>query len=178
MFQSLRPNNQIYILRKDKPSLEIGSVVSVSMPTPKYQMQPTFGQPQEMVVDIVAKVNNQDVTYQKIPATLDIADFGSGGIVLSDNREAMNAEVMSLKKKSIDIINSVDYHKEVISNCEGILSELNPEFAEKQAQQKEINNLRAQMEEMTKTMASLMTANQQLIQAINNKEDNLENVGI
>ena len=99
MFQSLRPNNQIYILRKDKPSLEIGSVVSVSMPTPKYQMQPTFGQPQEMVVDIVAKVNNQDVTYQKIPATLDIADFGSGGIVLSDNREAMNAEVMSLKKK-------------------------------------------------------------------------------
>lgn len=63
MFQSLRPNNQIYILRKDKPSLEIGSVVSVSMPTPKYQMQPTFGQPQEMVVDIVAKVNNQDVTY-------------------------------------------------------------------------------------------------------------------
>jgi hypothetical protein len=147
------------------------------MPTPKYQMQPTFGQPQEMVVDIVAKVNNQDVTYQKIPATLDIADFGSGGIVLSDNREAMNAEVMSLKKKSIDIINSVDYHKEVISNCEGILSELNPEFAEKQAQQKEINNLRAQMEEMTKTMASLMTANQQLIQAINNKEDNHENVG-
>jgi hypothetical protein len=147
------------------------------MPTPKYQMQPTFGQPQEMVVDIVAKVNNQDVTYQKIPATLDIADFGSGGIVLSDNREAMNAEVMSLKKKSIDIINSVDYHKEVISNCEGILSELNPEFAEKQAQQKEINSLRAQMEEMTKTMASLMTANQQLIQAINNKEDNHENVG-
>ncbi len=176
MFQSLRPNNQLYILRKDKPSLEIGSVVSVSAPMPKYQMQPTFGHPQEMVVDIVAKVNNQDVTYQKIPATLDIADFGAGGIVLSDNRDAMNAEVLSLKKKSIDIINSIDYHKDVVSSCESILSELNPEFAEKQAQQKEINSLRAQMEEMSKNMASLMEANQQLIKAIN-KEDKHENVG-
>lgn len=177
MFQSLRPNNQIYILRKDKPSLEIGSVVSVSLPTPKYQMQPPYSHQQEMVVDIIAKVNNQDVTYQKIPANLDIADFGSGGIVLSDNREAMNAEILSLKNKSINIINSVDYHKEVIANCEGILSELNPEFAEKQAQQKEINELKTQMEEMTKNITSLMIANQQLIQVINNKETNHENVG-
>ena len=177
MFQSLRPNNQIYILRKDKPSLDVGSVVSVSLPVPKYQMQPTFGQPQEMVVDIIAKVNNQDVTYQKIPANLDIADFGSGGIVISDNREAMNAEILSLKKKSIDIINSVDYHKEVISNCETILSELNPEFAEKQAQQKEINTLRDKIEEMSKNMADLMAVNEQLIRVINSKENNHENVG-
>ena len=173
MFQSLRPNNQLYILRKDKPSLEIGSVISVSNPVPKYQMQPTFGQPQEMVVDIVAKVNNQDVTYQKVPATLDIADFGSGGIVISDNREAMNSEVLSLKKKSTDIINSVDYHKDVISNCESILMTLNPEFAEKQEQQKEISNLRAQMEEVTKNMADLMKVNKQLIAQIKSelKED-------
>ena len=94
MFQSLRPNNQIYILRKDKPSLEIGSIVSVSMPTPKYQMQPTFGQPQEMVVDIVANVNNQDVNYQRIPANLDIADSGLTGIVISDNREAMSYKTL------------------------------------------------------------------------------------
>ena len=171
MFQSLRPNNQLYILRKDKPSLEIGSVVSVSLPVPKYQMQPSFGQPQEMVVDIVAKVNNQDVTYQKIPATSDIADFGNSGIVLSDSREAMNSEVLSLKKKSADIINSIDYHKEVINSCETILSELNPEFAEKQAQQKEINSLREQMAEMTKNMASLMEANRKLVEAIGNKEE-------
>ena len=171
MFQSLRPNNQLYILRKEKPSLEIGSVVSVSLPVPKYQMQPNFGQPQEMVVDVVAKVNNQDVTYQKIPATSDIADFGNGGIVLSDSREAMNSEILSLKKKSADIINSIDYHKEVIANCENILSELNPEFAEKQAQQKEIDSLREKMDEMTKNMASLMEANRKLIEAIGNKEE-------
>ena len=69
MFQSLRPNSQIFILHKDgRPVLETGSVVSVSMPMPKYQVPPLFGQPQEMVVDLVVKVNNQDITYQKLPA--------------------------------------------------------------------------------------------------------------
>ena len=85
MFQSLRPNNQIFILHKDKSLLEVGSVVSVSMPTPKYPVPQVFGQPQEMVVDIVVKVNNQDITYQKLPANLEIADFGTNGIVISDN---------------------------------------------------------------------------------------------
>lgn len=126
-----------------------------------------FGQPQEMVVDIVVKVNNQDITYQKIPANLDIADFNNSNIVLSDNREAMNSEISSLKQKSIAIINSIDFHKEMISNCDKILSELNPEFAEKQQQQLEINSLKTQMGEMAKSITELMSMNKKLISQLN-----------
>lgn len=157
MFQNLRQGNQIYILHKDnKPTLETGSVVSVSLPMPKYQVPPVFGQ-QEMVVDIVAKVNNADTTFQKLPASADIADFGSSGIVISASREAMNAEVVSLKNKSIDAINSVDYHKGVIDGCDIILSGLNPEYAERQQQQAEINDLKAQMAELIKINKDLMS---------------------
>ena len=134
---------------------------------PKYPVQPMFGQPQEMVVDIVVKVNNQDITYQKIPANLDIADFNNSNIVLSDNREAMNSEISSLKQKSIAIINSIDFHKEMISNCDKILSELNPEFAEKQQQQLEINSLKTQMGEMAKSITELMSMNKKLISQLN-----------
>ena len=167
MFQSLRPNNQVFILHKDRAVLETGSVVSVSTPMPKYPVQPMFGQPQEMVVDIVVKVNNQDITYQKIPANLDIADFNNSNIVLSDNREAMNSEISSLKQKSIAFINSIDFHKEMISNCDKILSELNPEFAEKQQQQLEINSLKTQMGEMAKSITELMSMNKKLISQLN-----------
>ena len=167
MFQSLRPNNQVFILHKDRAILETGSVVSVSTPMPKYPVQPMFGQPQELVVDIVVKVNNQDITYQKIPANLDIADFNNSNIVLSDNREAMNSEIASLKQKSIAIINSIDFHKEMISNCDKILSELNPEFAEKQQQQLEINSLKTQMGEMAKSITELMSMNKKLISQLN-----------
>ena len=131
--------------------------MSVSMPMPKYQVPPVFGQAQEMVVDLVVKVNNVDTTYQKLPATADIADFGMSGVVISTSRDAMNAEVMSLKNKSIDAINSVDFHKGVIEGCDVILAGLNPEFAERQQQQAEINDLKAQMAELIKINKDLMS---------------------
>lgn len=158
MFQNLRAGNQVYILHKDgHPSMETGYVVSVSMPMPKYQVPPVFGQPQEMVVDIVVKINNVDSTYQKLPATSDIADFGSSGLVISASREAMNAEIISLKNKSIEAINSVDYHKGVIEGCDSILSGLNPEYAERQQQQAEINELKSRLSELMEMNRSLMS---------------------
>lgn len=178
MFQSLRPNNQIYILHKDKAILEVGSVVSVSAPTPKYPVPQVFGQPQELVVDIVVKVNNQDITYQKLPANLEIADFGTNGIVISDNKIAMNSEIMSLKQKSIDAINSVDFHKGVISSCDTMLSNLNPEFAEKQQQQAEINDLKTQVNDLSKGIADLMRMNRDLMSRLGEKKiESHENVG-
>lgn len=173
MFKSLRPNNQIFILHKDKPALDIGTVISVSMPVPKYPVQPMFGQPQEMVVDVIAKVNNQDVTYQKIPANLDVADFGNNGIVLSDNKEAMNSEIMCLKQRSVDIINSVDYHQNLISKCDKLLTNLNPDLAEKQAQKDRIDSLESQV-------LALVEMNKQLMARLSpetSKTENNENLG-
>lgn len=177
MFQSLRPNNQIFVLHKDKSLLEVGSVVSVSAPTPKYPVPQVFGQPQEMVVDIIAKVNNQDITYQKLPANLDIADFGNNGIVIADNKLAMNSEIMSLKQKSVDALNSVNFHQQTIANCDRMLSELNPEFAEKQQQQAEINELKTQVNDLTKGMSELMRVNKDLIAQLKRNQDGYENVG-
>lgn len=134
----------------------MGSVVNVSTPMPKYTVPPVFGQPQEMVVDMVIKVNGQDLNYQKVPANADIADFGINGVVISDSRDAMNAEVVNLKNKSVEIIGSVDFHKKVIEDCNKILENLNPEFAERQAQQNDINSLKAQMQELMDMNKSLL----------------------
>ena len=159
MFQSVRPNSPIYVFHKgDNPRLETGYVVNQPIPKPKYQMPNSFGQPQELVVDLVIKINDITVNMNAIPAQLDIADSYSNGenLVISDSREAMNSEILSLKQKSIDIINSVPYHKNLIVTYDKLLSDFNPEMAEKQAQQKEISELRAQMNEMSRNMALLI----------------------
>ena len=166
MFQSVRPNSQIFVFHKgDNPRLEIGYVSSQPVARPKYQVPPTFGQPQEMVVDLNVKINGPIVNFTNIPAQTDISDSFSNGesIVISDSKEAMNAEILSLKQKSIDIINSVDFHKNLISNCDVILSELNPEFAEKQAQKNEIDLLKSKMDEMTKNLNEIMETNRLLV---------------
>jgi hypothetical protein len=159
MFQSVRPNSPIYVFHKgDNPRLETGYVVNQPIPKPKYQMPNAFGQPQELVVDLVIKLNDITVNMNAIPAQLDIADSYSNGenLVISDSREAMNSEILSLKQKSIDIINSVPYHKNLVVTYDKLLSDFNPEMAEKQAQQKEISELRAQMNEMSRNMALLI----------------------
>jgi hypothetical protein len=126
------------------------------MPTPKYPVPQQFGQAPEMVVDITVRVGEQNVTYQKLPAAQDIADFGPTGMqVVSTSRVAMNAEVMAMKQKSIDHINSISYHQELIAGYDTILQALNPEYAEKQQQQAEINDLKEQMQVMAKSMTDL-----------------------
>lgn len=173
MFQSVRPNSQIYIFYKgDNPRLEIGYNTNSVLPKPKYPVPPTFGQPQEMVVDLVVKVNGKTINCNGLSANADIADTFCDGenIVVSDSKEAMNAEILSLKQKSVDIINSIDFHKALVNNCDKILSDLNPEFAEKQQQRQELDILKTQMKEMASSINDLMEANRQLIEQLNNKE--------
>ena len=159
MFQTLRVNSPIYILHKEgAPYVETGSVVSVSNPMPKFPipnnpMQP-FGSA-EMVVDVVANVNGQQMTFQKLSANKDIEDSLINKLTIATNRDAMNAEVSALKQRSIDHINSVDYHQGVILGCDKILETLNPEFGEKVRRDKEIADLRGQVTAMSEMLREL-----------------------
>lgn len=159
MFSNLRSGSQLYILHKDAtPYVEVGQVVSVSQPIPRYQAS-NFMAPQELVVDVVVGVNGTNITLQKLPANLDVADQGTtnGSLFISTSREAMNNEISSLRQKSQDIINSIDYHKKIIQDCEVLLQRLNPEFAEQKQQKQEIDTLKAQMSEMMNGMKELMS---------------------
>lgn len=158
MFSNLRNNSQIYILHKDStPYVEVGQVISVSQPQPKFPVT-NFMSPQELVVDVVVRINGSDTTLKGLPANLDVADQGSvnGALVITTSREAMNSEVDSLRQKSLSIINSVDYHKKVVQDCELLLQNLNPEFAEKKQQKQEIDTLKSQMSELMSGMKELM----------------------
>lgn len=173
MFQSLRPNSQIFILHKNEnPTFEIGYVTNVSAPRNKYGITTSFAQPQELVVDVVVKINDSIVNYNGLPANLDIADSYIGGdqIIISDNKGAMNSEVLNLKNKSQDIINSVETHKKLLQEYDKILGTLNPEIAEKQNQKDEINSIKSQMSEMSKSMNELIEANRLLMEQLKRKE--------
>lgn len=158
MFSNLRTNSQLYILHKDtNPYIEVGQVVSVSQPRPRYQTS-NFMAPQEQVVDVVVGINGSNITLQSLPANLDVADQGTinGSLFITTSRDAMNSEINSMRQKSLDIINSVEHHKKVIQDCEILLQRLNPEFAEQKQQKQEIDMLKSQVSEMMNGMKELM----------------------
>lgn len=141
-FQNLRNNHQIYILHKDaNPTLEIGKVTNVSVPVPKYGNTSMYN---DLVLDITADVDGKSTNFQKIPANSEIADFGNS-IVIATSKQAMNSEVMSMKQRSLDILNSVEQHQGIIQGCDEILQVLNPEIAEKQRQEQENKALREEI---------------------------------
>lgn len=154
-FSNLRSGNQLYILHKDSiPTIEIGKVISISQVSPKYG---NVYSP-EMVVDISANVNGQPTNFQKLPALGDIADFGNN-IVLSCNKDAMSSEVTSMKQRSVDIINSVELHENIIKGCDEILTQLNPEIKEKQRQEEENKALRDELNQLKDMFKEFLKAN-------------------
>lgn len=146
MFQSLRTNQQFYILTKGScPRLDIGSVTSVTQPVLKFQAMPQLGNQPEYVVDVTVSVNGVPQQFQKLPANKEYADFGIDNLFVSMSRDAMNAEIANLKKMSEEHLRRVDEERAKISVYEGILQQLNPEYAEKQRQEQEIATLKTQV---------------------------------
>lgn len=154
-FSNLRSGNQLYILHKDSvPTIEIGKVISISQVSPKYGNMYS----PEMVVDISANVNGQPTNFQKLPALGDIADFGNN-IVLSCNKDAMSSEVTSMKQRSVDLINSVELHQNIIKGCDEILTQLNPEIKEKQRQEEENKALRDELNQLKDMFKEFLKVN-------------------
>lgn len=155
-FSNLRSGNQLYILHKDSiPTIEIGKVISISQVAPKYGNN--MYSP-EMVVDITANVNGQSTNFQKLPALGDIADFGNT-IVRSCNKDAMSSEVSSMKQRSVDLINSVESHQNIIKGCDEILTQLNPEIKEKQRQEEENKALRDELNQLKDMFKEFLKVN-------------------
>lgn len=142
MFQGLRTNSLFYVLDKgENPNLRIGQVVSVSNPQTKY---PAFNngftpQPMETVVDVKVKLGDEEVDFKQLPANGQIAN--DKNLVVSDNRDAMSAEVDAMLRQSKAILESVDYNKRVVESCEGVLQQLNPQIAKEKEQTEKINKL-------------------------------------
>ena len=142
MFQGLRTNSLFYVLDKgENPNLRVGQVVSVSNPQTKY---PAFNngftpQPMETVVDVKVKLGDEEVDFKQLPANGQIAN--DKNLVVSDNKDAMSAEVDAMLRQSKAILESVDYNKRVVESCEGMLQQLNPQIAKEKEQTEKINKL-------------------------------------
>lgn len=157
MFSALRQGSPFYILEKsEEPKLKVGSVVSVSQPTPKYTNSfipnQQFG---DMVVDVTVKVGEDELKFEKLPSSLSIANFGQNGVVVSESKEAMNTEVEVMLRNSKQIIESVPYHEKVVQVCDVMLRELNPQFAKEKEQEEKIGLLEQKMVGMEGTLSDI-----------------------
>jgi peptidoglycan hydrolase CwlO-like protein len=67
----------------------------------------------------------------------------------------MISEVDGMLQSSKSIIESVDYHRNVISACETILKQLNPVYAKEQERDSAIDDLKSEVESLHKQIAKM-----------------------
>ena len=158
MFQGVRKNGLFYILEKgDELKLRVGQVVSVSNPQPKYGQfnTPAFGGQPEMTVDVRVKVDDETMDFKQLNANASIAN--SGNLVVSDNKDAMSAEVEGLLRTSKAILESVPYHEKMLVACDSALRDLNPTFKKEKEQEEKIGALEEKMVGIEGTLNDMMS---------------------
>ena len=157
MLNGLRAGASLYALYKTEPRVEILEVVSVSNPVPQF---PTYtaglAQPQlSRVVDIQARRGSETVKFEKVPADVTIADFGpSSGIVLSESRDAILAEIETLSKSSERALADEDHHRHVIEECEKMRQTLNPALQKEAENTKRLDTLEQTLNEIRALLRS------------------------
>lgn len=177
MFQGLRPNSIFYVLDKgntqDKEaclSLKVGQVVSVSNPQPQFPTTYPQFSPQgiDMYVDVVVKLSNDQIEFKKLPANAQIANWEQ--FVVSESRDAMDAEVESLYRTSKQVVDSEPYHKRVMEDCAKIRAILNPQIAKDKQQEEDINNLKNEVSGMKGDLTDIKSMLTKALGNVNSKK--------
>lgn len=175
MFSGLRQNSLFYVLEKgESPVLKVGQVVSVSNPAPKFGQYgvPGYAQPMETIVDVSVRIDDDTKEFKQLPSNLSVAHFDDRGVVVADSREAMCSEVSAMLHTSKNVLDSVDYHKNVAESCGKILEQLDPQLAKEKEQEKKIDALEIKMSGMEGTLNSIQTM---LSEALNKSSKSVKN---
>ena len=156
MFSTLSKGNVLYGLDKtDKIKWFTASVESVTPTIGGHiignQTPNMFGQMPELRLDIVCNVNGEKKTFQQVPSSSAIADFGDKSFVIADNKDSLYNYIKSLKDKSKAIVESAPYHESLIPQYDDVLNELMPGSAsnsdEVKALKDEVGSLKSQLAE-------------------------------
>lgn len=150
MFSNLSKGNVLYGLdRRDKIKWFTASIEKVTPVYGKTQMN-TFGQFPELNLEIVAIVNGEQKTFQQVPSSNAIADFGEKSFVIADNKDSLYNYVKTLRQNSKAFVENAPYHESLIPQYDEVLNELMPGSTnsdEVKELRSEVGSLKAQLAE-------------------------------
>lgn len=155
MFSALQSGSTIYLMEKSTLTLKVGQVQNISFPKPV--ISPPYPMGNNTTIDITVVADNETITLPNIPSNLAVTT--TNGIVVSETRDGMCAEVESILRMTQQVIDNYEAHKRTVQRCKQLLRELNPSIAEKQAQQEEIASLKNQMDEIKALLKKALNNN-------------------
>lgn len=151
MFSALRQGSIIYILEKgETPILKVGQVTGITQPSYNNNFLMNGS-----IIDISAKVGDQTMDFRNVSGSQSVTSYNNA--IITETKELMSNEVDNMLQNSKSIVDSVPYHNNVISACEGILKDLNPRFAREKERDEDITNLKNKIGGIETKMDKILT---------------------
>lgn len=146
MFSNLSQGNVLYGLdTRGEYKIFASPITKASAPYPGYVNNNGVKVPC-MVVDLAVSVDGDNREFKQVPSNISIADFGSIGFILADNKDSLKVYINSMvdsKKKAID---NIEFEKKQYEQYSKVADEINGVGISKQ-ENEEIKNLRAELAE-------------------------------
>ena len=148
MFQGISQGATIPVLYKNIPRVADGRVISVNTHMPNYNPQQPLAMMNGPVTDITLQIGNETVPFVGLPANGVVANFPEKGLFISTDRSAVLREIEAMATASKQVLESVPAHQKMVTECENLLNELNPERKKDAQQAQELSSLRGEVAEL------------------------------
>lgn len=115
-------------------------------------------------MNVKVKLGDRTLDIDKLPAGATIADFTAQGrpLVVTTSREAVNEQLRAIRADAQQIVDSVAYNEKVIKDCDAAYILINPEVAQRDEEQRRIENLDLQVKDMAKGFGTMQTDVQEM----------------
>lgn len=153
LFKDLKTGYQVYVLHKGvNLKVNIGKVTAVS-PSRFPQTQGNF-QTMQMVVDVTIEEEGANKTYT-IPDSLTVT-YAGNDLVIATERSGVLKEVETIKAQNESELERIETRRKIVSECERILAEWNPQFKEKRETEERFAKLETSMTDLKSMLSGLI----------------------
>ncbi len=164
MFKDLQRGYQVHLLDKTQrvPKYYVGTIVGVSDPRVENPM-PQMGQIQPNFNAFGGdRVRDLTIEFGGTTKTIVVSEMASvtsnSALTLSCALEPIANEVRAIQKQNEDEIASLPLRKEIVAECEDILSKVIPAYGDAKAQNERFDRLERSMTLMVETMQQMALA--------------------
>ena len=159
MFQNMTQGASVSIFyRNEPPRIVTGKVASVNTHMPAYNPNQPMAMFNGLVTDITVQVGNDSIPFVGLPANGVVADFPSKGMFLAIDNAAAYRELDTAINAFEQDLATVPAKQKLLEGYKNIRRESNPEAKREAQREKEMSDLRGQLEEMKQMLSAVIGA--------------------
>ena len=156
MFQSISQGASVSILYRNEPRIVTGKVVSANTHVPTYNPNQPMSMFNGLVTDLSVQVGNETIPFAGLPANAVVADFPGKGIFLALDTTSIYREVDTAIEAFEQDLATVPAKTKLLEGYKQLRAEKNPEAQ----REKELSELRGQLEEMKRMLSAVLDSKQ------------------